>query len=176
MNRSSISLRQLEDHEWALLRELRLAAVADTPAAFLVHPERERPNVDDDWRVYLKAGAWLVAEDAGQAVGMLCVVVDPQTQGRYVESMWVAPRYRKFGIGARLLTYAASLVRAEHQASLFLWVLDGNDRARDFHHSQGFRPTGRRQPIGQGRIEEEFELDLLSDDVDLIDAAAGLTR
>lgn len=159
MDTPALSVRRLGGSEWRTLRDLRRRAVDESPRSFLVHPDRERPDVDDDWRTYLRSGIWLVAETGGDVAGMLCVVVDPESGDRYVEAMWVAPDRRGLRVGARLLDAATAVARAAGREKLLLWVLDGNDRAREFYLRQGFSPTGRKQPLGCApvRIEEEFQ-------------------
>jgi GNAT superfamily N-acetyltransferase len=164
MSSSTVLVSRLGSDDWRTLRDLRLRAVAESPDAFLVREDRERPHIEEDWHAYLRSGIWLVARKMTDHTGMLCLVVDPDTGRRYVESMWVAPNHRHSGVGSQLLSCAFHIVRSEQHVKLFLWVLEGNGRAREFFHGKGFRPTGRRQPLGPppSPIEEEFQLTLRS--------------
>jgi GNAT superfamily N-acetyltransferase len=150
-------VRRLGPGDWGLLRDLRLQARADTPGAFLVHPEQERPDVPADWRAFLASGTWLVASVAGADAGVACVVIDPGTARRYLQSMWVDPLARRRGVASALLAAAAALARADGCAGLYLWVLEGNPGARACYERRGFRPTGDRQRIGPGPGIEEVE-------------------
>lgn len=158
MSTSPVRVELLASSEWRTLREMRLRAVADSPHAFLVHAGLERPDVEEDWHAYLRSGLWLVARDGANRLGMLCLVTDPENGRRYVEAMWVDPAHRTAGVGKQLLLSAADIVRASHHLKMFLWVLDGNDRARGYYRRRGFLPTGRRQPVGSPpkHLEEEY--------------------
>jgi GNAT superfamily N-acetyltransferase len=152
------TVRRLEGCDWETLRRLRLAALADSPQAFLSHPERERPDVVQDWQRLLDVGIWWVAHRGRSQLGLACLVLDPETGNRYLESMWVDPTQRRRAVASTLLHAVEDTVRAEHRHQYFLWVLSGNDAARDFYLRRGFRPTGRRQRLGPptGIVEEEF--------------------
>lgn len=80
--------------DWAQVRDLRLAALADTPDAFGSTLEREQDQPESFWRGRLQAAdaVTLVAWVDGRPAGLITVAPafdDPDAGGIY--SVWVAP-------------------------------------------------------------------------------------
>jgi len=82
-----------------------------------------------------------IAVDAEVAVGFVCVVGDQGPKwGQWVDNLHVRPHYRGRGIGAILLKSAALWVARRYPSSgLYLWVFEGNVRARNFYEHHGGR-------------------------------------
>jgi ribosomal protein S18 acetylase RimI-like enzyme len=149
---TGIDVRRVQPGEWAALRAVRLAALADAPAAFGSTMARELAFDEAEWRRRAASNSpTFIAWRAGQPLG-LCTAVRRQegagTDSRpewELLSMWVSPDLRGTGCADILVSAAARAVRAESAEQLTLWVADGNDRARAFYLKTGFRPTGIRQ-------------------------------
>ena len=78
----------------------------------------------------------------------------------HLVSMWVDPRYRRWGV-ARVLVDQAVRWAAERQArEVILWVADQNTAARRLYEQLGFRPTGERQPLPSNPARTESLLRL----------------
>ncbi|AZC13944.1 MULTISPECIES: GNAT family N-acetyltransferase [unclassified Microbacterium] len=159
--RSPAEVRRVRLHEWAEIRDLRMAAVSDPDAslAFLTTVEQERERDDAAWRDRA-AGAALgddaaqfVAVDGGSWVGSVTVLLreagDRDHLGRGVEApradvvgVFIAPAARGAGLLERLIE-AAAVWAAEHGAdALTLDVHRDNARARAAYRRIGFVPTG----------------------------------
>ena len=63
-------------------------------------------------------------------------------------AIYVHPAYWGGQAGWQLLTGIVSRAAAQRYASLSLWVLEANDRARRFYERAGFAVTGESQVLG----------------------------
>lgn len=65
-------------------------------------------------------------------------------------SLYVLPTYWGRGYGQYLFAHAAACLRAQGFRNLYLWVLEGNARARAFYARSGFIPDGDRMTMHIG--------------------------
>jgi hypothetical protein len=65
---AEVVVRTIED--WSELRRLRLAAVEESPRAFIADPAAEAARSPAAWRDVLDRGHWLAAVDGGPAIGL----------------------------------------------------------------------------------------------------------
>ena len=75
-----------------------------------------------------------------------------------IASIYFLPEYWGQGWGKFLFSAAVEQLEAMGYRNLFLWVLEGNQRARAFYERMGFRPGGtcRDDEIG-GRVVREIQ-------------------
>jgi len=137
------TVRPFERHEWPLLRELRLRALADAPDAFARTVEEEQDRPDAEWARQLALSTAsddqlsLVAERAGRGVGLAYTRLDPVARDTaHLFSMWVAPEARRLGVGRALVAAVASWAQAHGGRAA-----PGGIAARGAHH--GSRPRRR---------------------------------
>jgi GNAT superfamily N-acetyltransferase len=152
------TVRRLYVHDWPLYRDLRLAALRDTPDAFGSTLAREAAFPDAEWRGRLAAAAMsardlpLVAEEeVGHAVGLAWVRVDsaePHMATLY--QVWVHPVARRRGIGQQLIEAAATWALAAGATSLALHVALGPNSALEFYRHVGFAEVGAPSPLRPG--------------------------
>jgi ribosomal protein S18 acetylase RimI-like enzyme len=141
-------VRALELHEWPLLRDVRLRALADAPDAFGRTFEEERRRPDAQWEAQLAQSArsdsalTAVAERDGEAVGFVHAQVYPG-EPRIAElfGMWVAPAARRTGAGRALVDAIAAWARSRGAARLVLNVTLGNLAAERLYERAGLRFT-----------------------------------
>jgi GNAT superfamily N-acetyltransferase len=139
-----VSVRRIRVDQGALLRELRLASLADSPAAFGQRLEDAVGQPEADWDSTARASAhgdrraWFVAWDDERAVGLV--------QGRrrppsdcLLFSMWVAPAARRGGHGRALVKAIADWGAGWGARRVVLWVIAGNEDALEFYRRLGFR-------------------------------------
>ena len=108
------ALRRLTPDDWAVLRDVRLRALADSPDAFGSTLEREQPFDEKEWRRRSVRPVW-VAEVDGRPVAMAGAFTNDGVL--QVWGMWTDPDHRGQGV-ARLLDLAFNLVRiAGHVSS-----------------------------------------------------------
>ena len=66
-------------------------------------------------------------------------------------SLWVDPRSRGRGAARGLIRAVAQWARERGAGRVVLFVQEANAPGRALYASAGFRPTGDRAPIGEGR-------------------------
>ena len=173
MTRDRVTLRRARAEEWEALRDLRLESLKTDPLAFGSTLARELAYPEARWRETAAEGAeatdsstWVAEGADGRLVGM---IVAARVEGKdHLFAMWVAPRVRHQGVGARLLDAALTWMWARDPASIVrLAVNPRQEAAIALYRSRGFRPTGVRQALGPGHPPEEVadEMELLPDRV-----------
>lgn len=122
-----------------MLRDVRVAALTDSPAAFGSTLQREHARSVDDWRRWFTPGVtflWLDEADAGG--GLVAAVVDAASHSAELVSMWVRPDLRGQGVGDAL-TGAAVEWAQQNGLSLRLYVVEDNAPAVALYVRHGFR-------------------------------------
>ena len=152
-------MRRAQPGDWAALRAVRLAALADAPQAFGSTTAREQGFGEDEWRRRVASAPTFIAWRADEPVGLVAVVGRPQdgpgpqdgpaprdgpapVAEWELVSMWVSPDARGSGAADLLVSAAVDAARAESAQRVVLWVADGNARARAFYVRAGFRVVG----------------------------------
>jgi len=142
--RTAAQIRRLVPADWAALRAVRLAALAEAPYAFSSTLERERGFDEDKWRERLAVTPHFGAWRAGALVGLVGAFVESPPDGWHLVSMWVSPAERGSGAADGLVTAVCDLAWAQGGRRVALWVTEVNARARAFYGRAGFAPTGER--------------------------------
>jgi GNAT superfamily N-acetyltransferase len=149
-------IRTFAQHEWAIYKDLRLHALADSPDAFGSTLAKEQNRSDAEWTSRLAAGAnsWdfpVVAEVAGEPIGLAWGRIEksnPHVANLY--QMWVAPSHRCLGAGRMLLEAVIAWARAKNASCLELGVTCGDSPARRLYTRAGFEPVGQPQLFRTG--------------------------
>jgi GNAT superfamily N-acetyltransferase len=85
--------------DWPVLRRVRLEALLDSPDAFMSSHAYESRWSELEWRRVFDAATWIVAREAERVIGLAKSVRLPDKPAmRHVESVWVAPTYRRRGV------------------------------------------------------------------------------
>ncbi|WP_158879475.1 GNAT family N-acetyltransferase [Amycolatopsis anabasis] len=140
-----VHVERLTVEEWALLREVRLRALADAPASFASSHEREAGLIEAEWRGWLGKAAWFVARDAGRPIGLVGGIPDPAEW--FLISMWVAPEGRGSGVAARLIGAVVDAAAADRAEAVALRVNEHNAAARRVYERFGFVATGEWETL-----------------------------
>jgi len=143
---ASIVVRVLDVEDWSLYRAVRLAALADSPEAFLSTLSHEESFTTEVWRSRLEQRNMFVAEDDGAARGLVGVLPRGPELAEIV-SMWVHPAARGSGLGDLLVRTALSWAYEQGVPEVRLWAAEGNRHAERLYERHGFRRTGIVQPI-----------------------------
>jgi ribosomal protein S18 acetylase RimI-like enzyme len=153
-------IRLLTADEWVELRNIRLAALQESPQAFLSTYEQEIVYDTDQWRAEFIRGSWYIGTLAGRPVSLLGVTREPgmPVHERYLEYLWVLPEHRRSGIAIGMLTMALERLRTDEVRTVFIWVLDGNDAARNLYERIGFVDSNHRQPLAERPDRSEIRL------------------
>ena len=72
--------------------------------------------------------------------------------------MWVAPSYRRSGIGRMLVNAIIEWAQLQGRAQLQLTVTSNNDLAIEFYKSLGFSPTGKITPYRNDPALDDIEM------------------
>jgi ribosomal protein S18 acetylase RimI-like enzyme len=100
-----------------------------------------------------------IAEESGRLAGFAIVDLTPETESTfaYVQTIEVAPAYRKQGIGAELLRRVEDSARAAAATVIRLHVDTQNDAAIRLYRAYGYRRVGRQNHYyAQGRAAEIY--------------------
>ncbi|NGO70454.1 GNAT family N-acetyltransferase [Streptomyces boncukensis] len=155
---SVTTVRRLSPADWELYRRVRLAALAEAPAAFQATHAEELAFSDVRWRERLTRRNTLLAEDGEGPSGLVGVIARDAAPGTgKLVSMWVAPRARGTGVADRLVTGALGLAGELGFTAVVLSVVDGNGAAERLYARHGFQRTGATGTCRNGR-GTEFEM------------------
>jgi ribosomal protein S18 acetylase RimI-like enzyme len=155
----TMSVRPLGPEDWALYRAVRLAALAEAPTAFGSTLGREQVFTEDRWRERLAHRNQFLAEDGGEACGLIGVISAGPGLAELV-SMWVHPAKRGRGAGDLLVLEALRWAREHDLPKVQLWVAESNDHAERLYARHGFSRTGLVQPVREGEDALEFAMAL----------------
>jgi ribosomal protein S18 acetylase RimI-like enzyme len=161
---TSFRVEVLPEDEWSRLRHIRLAALADYPAAFLSSHDVEAAYDEQQWRREFARGEWNIIIADGEEVGLLGVTREPgmSSQECYLEYLWVAPGFRRSGVGSALLRTVLDGLRDFGVHTVWLYILNGNQAAMRLYQRFGFQRTNERQllPDHPAGSEERMKLRL----------------
>jgi ribosomal protein S18 acetylase RimI-like enzyme len=139
-----IIVRALSERSWTEWREMRLAALAESPPAFgSTLAEWTGPgDLEERWRNRLRIVPLnLFAELAGRAVGMASATAPVGDEVELI-SMWVAPEVRGHGVGDALVEAVVSWARTQLVARVGLDVRESNHAAIALYARNAFVDAG----------------------------------
>jgi len=163
----SATVRRVRRDEWMTLREVRLAALADSPGAFGSTHAAEADRDDDFW--IDRAGrsstgteiATFLARVDRPVVGLVTAFRVEKTKTSFeIVSMWTAPHGRRSGAGRRLVGAVTEWAISGGASEIGLWVIRGNAGAQRFYESLGFTETGDFQPLPSDPCKDEVRMRL----------------
>jgi len=138
---------QVTEDSWRELRDVRLAALTEAPAAFGSSLRREQEFDEDRWRAWTRSAALFMAFAGGPPVGMAAGVRGQSTAERKLVAMWVDPAWRGRNTASKLLISVVDWAASDGGKRLRLWVAEGNESARRLYEGRGFEVTGGRAPM-----------------------------
>jgi ribosomal protein S18 acetylase RimI-like enzyme len=142
----SLQLQLLAPADWRALRAVRLKALLDSPHAFASSYARESGWGEPEWRRQLDAATWVIARASEEVIGLARSISEPESPAiRHIESIWVAPTYRRQGVCRTLLRAIAEIECRKGVNDLLLWVLEDNSEAQCAYAALGFNATGEQQ-------------------------------
>jgi len=146
-------LRRLTPDDWAVLRDVRLRALADSPDAFGSTLDREQALDEKEWRRRSVRPVWVVEVDDRPVAMAGTFSKDGVTQ---VWGMWTDPAHRGQRHARALLDVLVGPAVAEGRP-VALHVNVANPGARAFYEGYGFVATGELEPLRPGS-EQRIEL------------------
>jgi len=157
---SDIKVRLLNDDEWQLFREVRLAALRDAPEAFVASVEDEESRSEGYWRERMSRARRIIAEREDGPVGVVCLGLhDGDSETGEVFGLWTAPTVRGARVAWGLVSTAAQKAAEDGCRLLYFWAGSDNASAVGFASSFGFRPTAERRPVrvADGATEKDAD-------------------
>ena len=152
----------MDEGEWGTLRDMRLAALRESPGAFLSSYSEESTYKEQEWRAEFARGEWTVEIRNDEAIALVGATQEQSTPPDecYLEYIWVSPGFRRHGVATDLIKNVLRHLVNRGFVTIWLWVLDGNEPARRLYEKCGFSSTGltqrpRRSP---SRSEELMRL------------------
>ena len=146
------AIRAATAEDLALVRELRLRALAESPGAFAATADDEATLPEQDWvrRVAGDGDAVFVALAGERGVGMAGVRWFAAERGiSQLWGMWVAPEQRRSGVGERLVGAVRAWTRQGGGRCVRLGVLAGSRDPAGFYERLGFVRTGEQRPYAR---------------------------
>jgi len=144
-----VLVREITADDWKLMRDVRLAALAEAPSAFGSTYAREADFTEERWRgrISERSVTFFAHEERADVAPAGLVGVYVEDGDAELVSMWVRPSARGLGVGAALVEAAAAWAKTRDFGALFLWVTESNAPAVRLYERLGFTPTGERQPL-----------------------------
>lgn len=146
-----ISVRRIRTGEWQLFRDLRLAALQESPQSFATTYVSALERSEESWRDQADATAagsercTLIAFADGAPVGLGAAYRDgPEADEAELLQFWVHPVWQRRGVGRALLEALVAWCGENEVRRVRARVTPGNDRAVRFYQGQGFVRVGSR--------------------------------
>ncbi len=164
----TIEIRRVGPDDVAALREVRLAALLDAPAAFGSTYAREVAFADAEWVDRTERASqgpersMFLAWDGGVPVGIVGgfhAGLDPSVVD--LVAMWTAPTHRRSGVGRMLVSAVLDWATASGASTVELGVTRGNDPAQRLYESFGFAVTGDYHPLPSDPCKDELRMRLV---------------
>ena len=149
----------LSEDQWRTLRDVRLTALKESPRSFLSKYDTEVAFGEERWREEFSRGEWVIAGEEGKQPNALIGVTrsdDIPSTDRYLEYLWVSPIARQSKLATNLIHAVLERLEASGIGTVWLWILDGNEPARELYSKCGFTTTGERhRPQADRSLWEE---------------------
>ena len=129
-------IRTTETKDWMLLKQVRLAALLDTPTAFAVSYQTAAAYSDEQWKERASSVGtefWLAFEQ-NRPVAMVGTTVSSAQRFSLI-GMWVEPAARGSGVATHLVDAVKSRATDKGFDRVYLEVSTDNARASDFYLS-----------------------------------------
>jgi ribosomal protein S18 acetylase RimI-like enzyme len=131
-----------------LLKQVRLAAILDTPTAFGVRYQTAAKYTDEQWkdRASSAGTAFWLAFDSDKPIGMVGAAVSSANRYNLI-GMWIALSARGSGVATQLVEAVKARAIDQGFDGVFLDVSPDNARASNFYLKQGFAFLDEWEPL-----------------------------
>ncbi len=155
-----VTVGRLGADDWQVYRAIRLAMLRESPAAFGGTHDTALGNDRQVWRQRLRDNVVLLARvsrtPAGSAMYSVFGAAGPGDA--HLFGLWVAPGFRRAGVGRALVEAVMAQARAAGKRRLILHVVADNAGARGLYQGAGFVATGRSVPYPHDDQLTEVEM------------------
>ena len=159
-SRRDLTVVRATADDWAAVRSVRLAALAESPSAFGSSLSREQAYDEDRWRDWATSATVFLLTAEGEPSGIAAVLSGGPGGVGQVVSVWVQPAWRGHGGVQLLLERVEDWAREQGARRLELWLTRGNLPARRTYERRGYVDTGRSKPLPSNPelLEDEMVL------------------
>jgi GNAT superfamily N-acetyltransferase len=143
-------IAQIVEQDWSRLRDVRLRALAQDPAAFIETHANASAFPDERWRERATPGerqASFGFERDGRFDGLVSCFVADDPATVFLVAMWVAPELRGTGAARELVESVLQWGRRHGAARVCLSVEGDNPRAARLYEKCGFVETRDPPPL-----------------------------
>jgi RimJ/RimL family protein N-acetyltransferase len=171
--RGSIIVRQSDPADASGLRELRLAALQDSPTAFSMDYEKAKIQSIKHWEEMLvmndQESTIFLADHAGQLVGMTGIARGRSQKTRHSADVWgvyVTPQWRGLHIAEEMIRSCLAWARARSVVIARLGVTTTNKPAIHCYERCGFKiyATESRALFHEGRYYDFYMMSISLDE------------
>ena len=143
---TEITVAELSSDDWPRLRDLRLAALADSPAILAGKLDEERNFTEEQWRETFKKLSYVVATIDGKDVAMINIenLVGDFGATCWLGGLWSNPEYRGAGAVRAIFNYIDSVASLRGWMVQGLGVMESNTSAIAVFEKYGFTKRGDR--------------------------------
>ena len=150
---AGLAVARIEAGQWAVFKELRLHALAESPHAFGQTLAQAQAISDEEWRAKITAyataehTACFLANSAGRPIGMAGTFLENGHPERcFIFAVWIHPEFRRQGAAGLLLAAAEAWAQQRAVRSMRMWVAEANAAAARSYERLGYAPNGVRKP------------------------------
>ena len=151
----SVVVRDLLPDEVDRYRDLRLAALIDSPAAFTSTWEEESAMPQSAWVARVESsvgrGSALVVADPGEELVGLARSIPWGARARVI-SAWVAPGWRRHGLAQRLVENVCDWAATAGYPEAEIETAIGNSGPQKLYEELGFIPVDEQPPPDCGPV------------------------
>ena len=150
-----------------ILKKAVRESILTSPGSFLKTVADVDTMDADYWDKEIDTSTWVVVQQFDKVVGVAVArwpdkEMDRRislTRARFIESVWIAPKFRGSHMGERLVNYLMEVEHARYPAvrNFMLWVFKRNENAIRLYKRMGFKRTGGEHTLGDGTIELRYE-------------------
>lgn len=142
-------IRTTDEQDWEILKEIRLAALLDTPTAFGVDYQTAINNSDQQWKQRSSSETqpnfWLAFKQE-KAIGMIGSGVNQADRYNLI-AMWVEPESRGLGVAECLVNAVKAHATSNGYQQVFLDVSPDNLTASQFYRKHSFVFIDEWEPL-----------------------------
>lgn len=143
---TEITVTELSSDGWPRLRDLRLAALADSPAILAGKLDEEQNFTEEQWRETFKKLSYVVATIDGKDAAMINVenLVGDFGATCWLGGLWSNPKYRGSGAVRAIFDYMDTVATRRGWTVQGLGVMESNTSAISVFEKYGFTKRGDR--------------------------------
>jgi ribosomal protein S18 acetylase RimI-like enzyme len=156
MSTETAAIRPVQIRDVAIVRELLLRMLTDSPQAFGETLAEAQARDEVEWRQYVENAilrpyhsAFISIDEQGTCGFVTGDAANPQTPPNtvLVSRLWVAPHQRGTGLGRRLMDTITEWAKEQGAQLIGLGVTEMNLNAMKFYEHLGYIDTGLRFPL-----------------------------